>query len=108
VEVSNCHGSQEHKDRGVVEEVVRPPDLRNIIGCWFVLKTKMQHGELDKYKARLVARGYTQIEKLDFNESFAPVARKITLRIFLKKSVDLGHFRVTIDFVAVCFQQRSQ
>jgi hypothetical protein len=68
----------------------------------------MQHGELDKYKARLVARGYTQIEKLDFNESFAPVARKITLRIFLKKSVDLGHFRVTIDFVAVCFQQRSQ
>jgi hypothetical protein len=88
------------KDRGVVEEVVRPPDLRNIISCKFVFKTKMKHGELDKYKARLVARGFTQIEELDYNETFAPVARMNTLRIFLKKSVDLGHFRITIDFVA--------
>ena len=88
------------KDRGVVEEVVAPSDLRNIIGCKFVFKTKMKHGELDKYKARLVARGFTQIEELDYNETFAPVARMNTLRIYLKKSVDLGHFRITIDFVA--------
>jgi hypothetical protein len=88
------------KDRGVVEEVVAPSDLRNIIGCKFVFKTKMKHGELDKYKARLVARGFTQVEELDYNETFAPVARMNTLRIYLKKSVDLGHFRVTIDFVA--------
>ena len=88
------------KDRGVVEEVVRPPNLRNIIGCKFIFKTKMKHGELDKYKARLVARGFTQIEELDYNETFAPVARMNTLRIYLKKSVDLGHFRITIDFVA--------
>ena len=88
------------KDRGVVEEVVAPSDLRNIIGCKFVFKTKMKHGELDKYKARLVARGFTQIEELDYNETFAPVARMDTLWIYLKKSVDLGHFRITIDFVA--------
>jgi hypothetical protein len=93
-EVSNI------KDRGVVEEVVRPSDLRNVIGCKFVFKKKMKHGELDKYKARLVARGFTQIEELDYNETFAPVARMNTLRIFLKKSVDLGHSRITIDFVA--------
>ena len=88
------------KDRGVVREVKRPPDLRNLIGCRFVFKTKMKHGKIDKFKARLVAKGFTQVKELDYNETFAPVARMNTLRIFLKLSVDLGHIRVSIDFVA--------
>ena len=88
------------QDRGVVREVKRPSDLRNLIGCRFVFKTKMKHGKLDKFKARLVAKGFTQVKELDYNETFAPVARMNTLRIFLKLSVDLGHIRVSIDFVA--------
>jgi hypothetical protein len=87
-------------DRGVVKEVKLPPNLRNLIGCRFIFKTKMKHGKLDKFKARLVAKGFTQVKELDYNETFAPVARMNTLRIFLKISVDLGHIRVSIDFVA--------
>ena len=87
-------------DRGVVIEVPKPHNSRNVMGSRFVFKTKMKHGVLDKFKARLVAKGYTQVKDLDYNETFAPVARMNTLRIFLKLSVDLGHVRVSIDFVA--------
>ncbi|GKD12376.1 retrovirus-related pol polyprotein from transposon TNT 1-94, partial [Tanacetum coccineum] len=43
----------------------------------------IQKGGILKNKARLVARGYRQEEGIDFEESFAPVARLEDIRIFL-------------------------
>ena len=40
-------------------------------------------GSLDKYKVRLVAKGYAQKEGEDFDETFAPTARYSTIRIVL-------------------------
>jgi hypothetical protein len=40
--------------------------------------------------ARLVAQGYTQIEGVDFDETFAPVARLESIRIFLSIACHLG------------------
>nr|GFC57557.1 retrovirus-related Pol polyprotein from transposon TNT 1-94 [Tanacetum cinerariifolium] len=40
-------------------------------------------GGIIKNKARLIARGYRQEERIDFEESFAPVARLEAIRIFL-------------------------
>ncbi|GJR51892.1 retrovirus-related pol polyprotein from transposon TNT 1-94 [Tanacetum coccineum] len=42
-----------------------------------------EYGDVLKNKARLVAKGYRQEEGLDFEESFAPVARLEAIRIFL-------------------------
>ena len=42
-----------------------------------------EHGDVIKNKARLVAKGYRQEEGIDFEESFAPVARIEAIRIFL-------------------------
>jgi hypothetical protein len=41
-------------------------------------------------KAHLVAQGYTQIEGVDFDETFAPVARLESIRIFLSIACHLG------------------
>ena len=56
----------------------------NIVGCKWVFKIKRdQHGRIVKYKSRLVAQGFTQKLGLDYDETYAPVATKRSLRCFL-------------------------
>jgi hypothetical protein len=63
----------------------------NIIGTKWIFKNKSdEHGMVIQNKARLVAQGYTQIEGIDFDESFAPVARLESIRILLSISCHLG------------------
>ena len=40
-------------------------------------------GSIERYKARLVAEGFTQVEGLDFHETFAPVAKMSSVQCFL-------------------------
>ncbi|GKE09335.1 retrovirus-related pol polyprotein from transposon TNT 1-94 [Tanacetum coccineum] len=54
------------------------------IGSKWVFKNKKdEHGTTIKNKARLVAQGYSQEEGIDYDETFAPVARMEAIRIFL-------------------------
>jgi hypothetical protein len=56
----------------------------NIIGTKWIFKNKSdEHGTVVKNKARLVAQGYTQIERIDFDETFALIARLKSIRILL-------------------------
>lgn len=51
-----------------------------MIGVKWIYKTKInEKGELDKYKARLVAKWYSQTHGVDYAEVFAPVARMDTI-----------------------------
>nr|GEW32632.1 retrovirus-related Pol polyprotein from transposon TNT 1-94 [Tanacetum cinerariifolium] len=55
-----------------------------VITLKWIYKVKLDElGRILKNKARLVARGYRQEERIDFEESFAPVARLEVVRIFL-------------------------
>eukprot|EP00253_Pinus_taeda_P008081 PITA_08081 len=47
-------------------------------------------GSVEKYKARFVARGFSQIEGIDYEETFAPVARYSSIRMILDLSVQMG------------------
>ncbi|GJS61460.1 retrovirus-related pol polyprotein from transposon TNT 1-94 [Tanacetum coccineum] len=67
-----------------VWELVPRPDRVMIITLKWIYKVKLDEpGGLLKNKARLVARGYRQEEGIDFEESFAPVARLEAIRIFI-------------------------
>ncbi|GJZ43855.1 retrovirus-related pol polyprotein from transposon TNT 1-94 [Tanacetum coccineum] len=61
-----------------------PPDCAMIIALKWIYKVKLdEYGDVLKNKACLVAKGYRQEEGLDFEESFAPVARLEAIRIFI-------------------------
>lgn len=59
------------------------PPGKKAIGSRWVFKHKLDsYGRIARYKARLVAQGYTQQKGVNFNETFAPVAKLATLRVF--------------------------
>jgi hypothetical protein len=57
-------------------ELVPRPKNKNVIGTKWVFRNKFnEDGQVTRNKARLVCKGYAQIEGIDFEETFAPVAR---------------------------------
>jgi hypothetical protein len=69
--------------RNEVWSLVERPK-QNVIGTKWVFRNKQnEHGVVTKNKARLVAQGFTQIEGLNFGETYAPIARLESIRILL-------------------------
>jgi hypothetical protein len=65
-------------------EFVPRPTNKNVIGSKWVYKNKMnEQGNIVRNKARFLCKGYAQIEGLDFDETFAPVAILEAIRMFL-------------------------
>ena len=63
--------------------VPRPKD-RTVIGTKWVFRNKMdENGIVTRNKARMVAKGYSQEEGIDFDKTFSPVVRLEAIRIFL-------------------------
>jgi hypothetical protein len=74
--------------RNQVWELVERPKDHNVIGTKSVFRNKQDQAEIVvRNKARLVAQGYTQVEGLDFEETYAPVARLEAIRILLSMLV---------------------
>ena len=60
------------------------PVSRKAISCKWVFKHKMdENGDVVRFKARLVARGFSQVYGIDYMDTFAPVAKLASLRILL-------------------------
>jgi hypothetical protein len=65
-------------------EMVQRPEGKNVIGSKWIFKNKLnEQGKFIRNKARLVCKGYAQIEGLDFSETFAPVEILEPIRMFL-------------------------
>jgi len=71
-------------DRNQTWTLVPPPSDIKPIGCRRVYKFKHKpDGTVDRFKARLMAKGFTQTEGIDYFETFSPVVKLITVRILL-------------------------
>jgi hypothetical protein len=65
-------------------DLVDLPPRKSVVGCKWVYKIKTcSDGTVDRYKARLVARGFTQEYDADYEETFAPIARLSSVRALL-------------------------
>ena len=70
--------------RSEVWDLVPKPEGMNVIGTKWIFKNKSDEiGTVSRNNARLVAQGYTQVERLDFDETFAHVARLESIRLLL-------------------------
>jgi hypothetical protein len=87
---------------GTWREEVLPSGTNLVSTKWVFLVKIKSDGTLDRFKARLVARGFSQIYGIDYFETFAPTVRMDTLRVFLAiaamKNWDLTHMDVKNAF----------
>jgi len=75
----------------VVWEVVLRPVDRSVVGSRWTYKIKyVADGRVEKYKARFVAKGYAQKENIDYEETFASVAKYTSIRVVLSLVVQIG------------------
>ena len=71
-----------------VWDLVELPVGKKVVGCKWVYKVKTgADGSVQRYKARLVAQGFTQKYGTNFDETFCPVVRQESLRRLMALSV---------------------
>lgn len=80
------------------------PKDRRAIPCKWVYKIKLNaDGSIDRYKARLVVKGYSQREGVDYQQTFAPVTRMATIRsvisVAASENLKLAQFDVSTAFL---------
>ena len=64
-----------------VWEVVPRPKGKSVVTSRWLYKVKFtEDGNIEKHMARFVARGFSQVEGIDYNETFAPVPRYTSIR----------------------------
>eukprot|EP01018_Ginkgo_biloba_P014416 Gb_10175 [translate_table: standard] len=72
-------------------DLVVLPSGKKPIACIWVYKVKYKaDGTLDKYKARLVVKGFSQVEGIDYEETFAPTANMSTIHLILAMATQFG------------------
>jgi hypothetical protein len=74
-----------------VWDIVPRLEGKSVVCSRWIYKIKhATYGSVEKYKARFVARGFSQIEGVDYEETFAPVARYNSIRAVISIATKMG------------------
>ena len=74
----------------VWDVVPRLGDKSMVTSRWLYKVKQAADGSIEKHKARFVAHGFSQVEVIDYDETFAPVARYSSIRSILPLSTQMG------------------
>ena len=78
-----------------VWNLVQLPNGAKTIGCKWVFKIKRNSlGNIERYKTRLIAKRFTQKERIDYTKTFSPVSKKDSFRIVLAL---VAHFDIELQ-----------
>jgi Reverse transcriptase (RNA-dependent DNA polymerase) len=67
------------------------PPGKKVVGCKWIFTVKQNsEGWVECYKARLVSKGYNQTYDIDYDETFAPVAKMSTIRTLVSLATNGG------------------
>lgn len=81
------------------------PHRKRTMDCkWVFIVNYRADGTIEKYKARLVTKGFTQIYGIDYIETFAPVAKLNTFPILLSLAANLDWPLQQLDIKNVFFE----
>ena len=75
---------------GVWEIIPRPEDKFVVTSKWLYKIKHAVDGSIDKYKARFVARGFSQHEGIDYEQIFAPTATYTTICSLVSLAASMG------------------
>ena len=77
--------------RNSVWDVVPRPENKSVVSSHWLYKVKQAADDsVEKHKARFVARGFSQVEGIDYDETFALVERYLSIRSMLALSAQMG------------------
>ena len=72
-------------------EIVSYTFMQNLVGCKWVFRIKqLLDGSVDRYKAKLVAKGFHQRPGVDYHDTFSLVVKLTTIRLVLSLTVNKG------------------
>lgn len=85
------------------EIIDKPDDCLNVVGSKWVFKIKTPPNDEPRYKARVVAKGFSQSNGIDYTETFAPVVRYDSVRVVLSLAaiydMEIAQFDVKTAFL---------
>ena len=93
-EATSWHEAMDSEYQSLMEngtwQLVPQPSDRKLVSCKWLLRKKFHaDGTISRYKARLVARGFSQVPGMDYNETFSPVLRMTSFRALLATAAQL-------------------
>lgn len=93
-----------HRENNTWTLVEPPKGVKTVKGKWVFKRKCDENGEVARYKARFVAKGYSQRHGIDYHNTFAPVVRYASIRFLIAFAVKSGLKIHQLDVVTAFLQ----